>query len=109
MKKTMVAGALAAALVLGGCLTATEITALINQAQTTAKAACSVVPTAESIYLLWASNNAAYATAAAIAEAICAAVDAAPASAKLTPHASKYGAIITPQPVTVNGVEIDFY
>jgi len=108
MKKTLIAGALAASLALGGCLTAAEVAALISQAQQTAKQVCSVVPTAESIYMLWASDNALYATAAAIADAICTAVGAEPASAKRT-HATKYGVIVTPQPVVINGVEIDFY
>jgi len=83
---------------------ATTVSSFITAVQATAKAACAVVPAATAIAQIWASNNPALATADAVATAICAAVNAAPATAVRM----KAGGRLVPAPVTVDGIVVNF-
>jgi hypothetical protein len=93
MRKSMLGAALALFVALGGCAT-TSNTDIVSEVQTITTTACSFVPTADTIIALVGSSPA-LTTAAAIADAICAAV---------TPKAAsrKRGAT----PPIVNGVVI---
>lgn len=94
MRKFMLGTALAAFLAAGGCAT-TSNTDIVSEVQTITTAACSFVPTADTIVALFGSSPA-LATAEAVAGAICAAVT--PKSAAL-----KRGTAPLPK---VNGIVI---
>jgi hypothetical protein len=93
MRKSMHTAALALFVAFGGCAT-TSNTDLVSEVQAITTTACSFVPTADTIIALSGSSPA-LTTAAALADAICAAVTPKPAS-------SKRGVTLP----TVNGVVI---
>ncbi len=90
MRKLLLAPALAGAVVLSACATAGTGSVTIQDVQNAAVAACSFLPTADSVAALLNANGAIM-TAAAIAKLICAAITPA--------HAGRMKA--APGPITV--------
>ena len=80
MRKLMLGAAMAAFAVLGGCAT-TANTDIVAEVQSITTAVCSFVPTADTIIAITGSSPA-LTTAAAVAQAICAAVTPKAASLK---------------------------
>ena len=115
-KKFLLGAVCAGALTLAGCLTAAQVTQLIEQVQADVAKTCSVIPDAESIAELFAGYPdvaAALAAISVITSEVCGAVASANPAMDALPH--HYDARVprtherlTPPPVTVNGVVVHF-
>ncbi len=96
-KKVLLTAVLSSFLFIGAMCGTTDIAGLIAQVQSATTKACAFVPTAETIIAIFATNNAALASAEAIASSICAGVKPHAASAQLV------------APVLVGGVKVEGY
>jgi len=87
MKRIFLAAALAAVTALAGCQTINPLTGdtiQVTDVQSAAVAACSFLPTAETVAAIIKTDDAKLATATAIAEAICHAITVKPSSGAVT-------------------------